>query len=154
MISNHADIMTKDFKGQTPMHLACIKGDLESFSLMAERCIQAKSVKDTSNKSPLDYAIQNNHFKIIEADKDFDKMVYSFYDERKVKVFPKDFETIMGLGSGAFGKVFLVKRNDSFYAMKVMKKKAFNGLMNLVLTEKEVQRKLKSRFVVQLSYAF
>jgi hypothetical protein len=105
---------------------------------MVERCQSAKTVRDTSNKTPIDYAVQNNHFKIIEADKQMEKMVYSFYDERKVKVYPKDFETIMGLGSGAFGKVFLVKKNDQYFAMKVMKKRAFNGLMNLVLTEKEI----------------
>ena len=64
-------------------------------------------------------------------------MIYSFTDDKKVKIYPKDFETIMGLGSGAFGKVFLVKKNDQYFAMKVMKKKAFSGLMNLVLCEKE-----------------
>ena len=41
-----------------------------------------------------------------------EKMVYSFNEEKKVKIFAKDFETITGLGCGAFGKVFLVKRND------------------------------------------
>ena len=38
--------------------------------------------------------------------------------------------------------------------MKVMKKRKYNGILNLVLTEKEVQRKVKSRFVVELRYAF
>ena len=104
--------MTKDFKGQTPLHLACIKGDLGSFKLMIERCYSAKLLKDTSNKTALDYAKQNNQIAIIEADKEFERMVYSFNEEKKVKIYPKDFETITGLGSGAFGKVFLVKRND------------------------------------------
>ena len=38
--------------------------------------------------------------------------------------------------------------------MKILKKKRYNGLLNLVLTEKEVQRKVKHRFIVQLKYAF
>ena len=32
--------------------------------------------------------------------------------------------------------------------MKIMKKRKYNGLINLVLTEKEVQRKVRHRFVV------
>lgn len=38
--------------------------------------------------------------------------------------------------------------------MKIMKKRTFTGIMNFVLTEKEVQRKIKHRFVVKLRYAF
>lgn len=38
--------------------------------------------------------------------------------------------------------------------MKIMKKRTFNGLIHLVLTEKEIQRKVKSRFIVSLKYAF
>ena len=38
--------------------------------------------------------------------------------------------------------------------MKIMKKRKFNGLINLVLTEKEIQRKVKSRLIVSLQYAF
>jgi serine/threonine protein kinase len=38
--------------------------------------------------------------------------------------------------------------------MKIMKKRKYNGLINLVLTEKEVQRKVRSRFIVKLVYAF
>lgn len=60
----------------------------------------------------------------------------------------------MPLGKGAFGEVLLVQKHSHYYAMKVMKKRKYNGLINLVLTEKEVQRKVKHRFVVQLKYAF
>lgn len=60
----------------------------------------------------------------------------------------------MPLGRGAFGEVVLVKKDDSYYAMKIMKKRKFNGLINLVLTEKEIQRKVMSKFIVSLKYAF
>jgi len=70
----------------------------------------------------------------------------------------------MSLGRGAFGQVVLVQERliDSevdgsepkYYAMKVMKKRKYNGLINLVLTEKEVQRKVRHRFIVKLVYAF
>jgi hypothetical protein len=42
------------------------------------------------------------------------------------------------LGSGAFGEVFLVEKDEKFYAMKCLKKRRYNGLMNFVITEKEV----------------
>jgi serine/threonine protein kinase len=38
--------------------------------------------------------------------------------------------------------------------MKIMKKRKYNGLINLVLTEKEVQRKVRHKFIVRLAYAF
>ena len=38
--------------------------------------------------------------------------------------------------------------------MKIMKKRKYNGLINLVLTEKEIARKVRHRFVIQLKYAF
>ena len=70
------------------------------------------------------------------------------------KVTPQDFELIMQLGRGAFGKVILVVKDNTYYAMKIMKKRKYNGLLNLVLTEKEVQKKVRSRFIVPLRYAF
>jgi len=51
---------------------------------------------------------------------------------------PEDFEMVMPLGRGAFGRVVLVQKDNSYYAMKIMKKRKYNGLLNLVLTEKEV----------------
>lgn len=43
---------------------------------------------------------------------------------------------------------------NKYYAMKIMKKRKYNGLINLVLTEKEVHRKVRHRFIVRLVYAF
>jgi hypothetical protein len=54
----------------------------------------------------------------------------------------------MPLGRGAFGAVFLAKKGENHYAMKIMKKRKYNGLINLVITEKEIQRKVRSRFIV------
>lgn len=55
-----------------------------------------------------------------------------------MKIRVKDFEFIMPLGHGAFGEVFLVKKDDRYYALKSMKKRNYNGLMNFVVTEKEI----------------
>lgn len=35
-----------------------------------------------------------------------------------------------------------------------MKKRNYNGIMNFVVTEKEVQRKINHRFIVKLRFAF
>lgn len=61
---------------------------------------------------------------------------------------------MMPLGRGAFGEVVLVKKDEQLMAMKIMKKRKYNGLIHLVLTEKEIQRKVKSKFIVSLKYAF
>jgi serine/threonine protein kinase len=60
----------------------------------------------------------------------------------------------MPLGQGAFGSVFLVEKDGAYFALKAMKKRTFNGLLNFIMTEKEVQRKIKHKFVVKLRYAF
>ena len=54
----------------------------------------------------------------------------------------------MNLGKGAFGQVILVrvkeeevkeKSEDSkYFAMKIMTKRKYSGMLNFVLTEKEV----------------
>ena len=60
----------------------------------------------------------------------------------------------MPLGKGAFGEVVLVCRDSQYYAMKIMKKRKFHGLVSLVLTEKEIHRKVRHPFIVKLIYAF
>jgi serine/threonine protein kinase len=58
------------------------------------------------------------------------------------------------LGAGAFGEVYLVEKGGKYYAMKQLRKRKYSGLMNFVITEKEVQRKIRNRFIVKLRYAF
>lgn len=60
------------------------------------------------------------------------------HKSQNMKIRVKDFEFIMPLGHGAFGEVFLVKKDDRYYALKSMKKRNYNGLMNFVVTEKEI----------------
>lgn len=72
----------------------------------------------------------------------------------------------MPLGKGAFGEVILVKvkheegaastqhDDGKYFAMKIMKKRKYSGMLNFVLTEKEVQRKVRHKFIVRLTYAF
>lgn len=47
-----------------------------------------------------------------------------------------------------------MKKDEKFYALKSMKKRKYNGLLNFVLTEKEVQRRIMHRFILKLRYAF
>ncbi len=104
---------------------------------------------DNQEKTPLDYAVEGKHTIIIEHDK---RMTVTLYSHKNIpkdsKLKPQDFELINRLGKGAFGQVNLVKKDGIYYAMKIMKKKKYNGLLNLVLTEKEVQRKVKHKFIV------
>lgn len=66
----------------------------------------------------------------------------------------------MPLGRGAFGEVILVKHKGDmedegkYFAMKIMKKRKYSGMLNFVLTEKEVSRKVRHKFIVRLAYAF
>jgi len=48
----------------------------------------------------------------------------------------------------------LVEKGGHLYAMKQMNKRKYNGILNFVVTEKEVQKKINHRFIVKLRYAF
>ena len=110
---------------------------------------------DNKGKTPLDLAFDNNHNKILNSEKKFTITLYQEKQENKqTPVRVKDFKFINQLGAGAFGTVFLVERESKRYAMKVMRKRTFQGLLNFVMTEKEVQRKINHRYVVKLRYAF
>jgi ankyrin repeat protein len=138
------------------LHIACLKGDLESYKLITEHGYECKNSIDDNGKTPMDLAYENKHTIIVDQDKKYTITLYS--EKTKVanedKISVKDFNFIMPLGQGAFGNVFLVEKDGIHYALKAMKKRTFNGLLNFIMTEKEVQRKIKHKFVVKLRYAF
>ena len=61
--------MVQDGKGQTALHIACLRGDLEAFKMLVSRCYQAMNCIDLAKKNPLDYAKENKHNIIVEYDK-------------------------------------------------------------------------------------
>ncbi|EAS06924.1 Serine/Threonine kinase domain protein (macronuclear) [Tetrahymena thermophila SB210] len=70
----------------------------------------------------------------------------------------QDYEYYRILGSGAFGKVILVKdkKNQKYYAMKIISKEKFQqlNLMKYALSEKNAMSKMQHPFIVKLHYAF
>lgn len=68
--------MVSDGKGQTPLHLACQKGDIEAYKAIVGYCYGAKNCVDKANKTPLDYAIEFKQQNIIDLDK---KMTVTLY---------------------------------------------------------------------------
>lgn len=123
--------------------------------LLVERNFEAKNFVDKSGKTPLDHAKDRKHKHIFEYDQ---KVTITLYNNsiKQSSLKPDDFEYVMPLGKGAFGEVYLVqfKSQTEYFAMKIMRKRKFNGLVQLVLTEKEVSRKVRHRFIVKLICAF
>uniref|UniRef100_A0A6A7G461 AGC/GRK/BARK protein kinase n=1 Tax=Hirondellea gigas TaxID=1518452 RepID=A0A6A7G461_9CRUS len=78
------------------------------------------------------------------------------YAQRNVTY--EDFEMFRVLGKGAFGSVFMVKKNDTeaVYAMKEMKKKQIKLKKShrTCEAEKAALRKMNSPFVINMKYAF
>ena len=74
------------------------------------------------------------------------------------KLNKDDFEFILPLGKGAFGKVVLVRKKDTGkeYAMKVVSKQAVldHGRVKDLFSERSVLRRAKHPFVCKLDYAF
>ena len=152
---NNIDTKLPDAQGQTALHLSCKLGDFESYKQIVEHNYTVKNCVDKSGKQALSYAIEARHNKIIEFDKNHTITLYAKNSkEIKNKLKPEDFEFIMPLGRGAFGEVVLVQHESKYFAMKILKKRKYNGMINFVLTEKEVARKVRHKFIVRLAYAF
>lgn len=75
-----------------------------------------------------------------------------------VKVSFDSFEIQKELGSGAFGKVFLVKKKDdsNVYAMKALKKRTLivKKQIKYAVTEANVLKQCRHPFILGLHYAF
>ncbi|KAL0231580.1 hypothetical protein GEMRC1_010984 [Eukaryota sp. GEM-RC1] len=71
---------------------------------------------------------------------------------------PSHFEKLKLIGKGSFGKVFLVRKNDSneIFAMKVLNKARIIEKQQVehTRTEREVLQRIKHPFIVPLHYAF
>lgn len=80
--------------------------------MIVSRSYQTKNCVDRAKKTPLDYAFDGKHINIIEFDK---QLTVTLYDHKtrgaagSLKLKPEDFEFVMPLGRGAFGKVVLVQ---------------------------------------------
>ena len=74
------------------------------------------------------------------------------------KVSIQDFKVISVLGSGTFGKVYLVRKRDSeqLFAMKVLEKSFLkkNQEVKHTWSERKILEKIHNPFVVSLKFAF
>ncbi|XP_060517552.1 cAMP-dependent protein kinase catalytic subunit beta-like isoform X2 [Cylas formicarius] len=88
------------------------------------------------------------------------KEFYEKWDENKSSGSEglKDFERIKTLGSGSFGRVFLVqqKTTNNYYAMKVMDKSRIVKLKQVehTLYEKKILESARFPFLISLEFAF
>jgi len=87
----------------------------------------------------------------------------SIYSADGDDVQVSDFNLLKVLGTGAFGKVFLVQKNSrsptgegKLYAMKVLRKEYImaKNQYEHTMTERRVLEELNSPFIVSLAYAF
>lgn len=87
--------------------------------------------------------------------------------EEEKSVGPNNFLTLMKLGQGSFGQVYLVEKltiqkdgtvlnTGKQYAMKILNKKQIlgNNLVKYAKTERDVLSYTKHPFIVGLKYAF
>lgn len=74
------------------------------------------------------------------------------------KIGVDDFQNLKVIGRGGFGRVLLVRKNDTgqVYAMKILKKSviAARGEIEHTRTEKSVLSKLKHPFLAGLHWSF
>ena len=91
------------------------------------------------------------------------ELIESLFEDKEdnplsVKLCSSDFEKISLLGRGSFGEVFLVKnkRNDKYYAMKILNKGAVKLRHQEIHTkaERDLMVKIHCPFIVGIKFAF
>lgn len=83
--------------------------------------------------------------------------IKDYQEPKSVKVGLRDFELISVLGKGAYGKVYLVKKSNVLYAMKVLKKASIvlhTHSHEQTRNERNILQELEFEFIVKLHYAF
>lgn len=79
-------------------------------------------------------------------------------EKKKGKISKEDFTIISLIGTGSYGKVFLVRKieNQKIYAMKVLTKSFVRKYKQVkhTWTERKVLEKVNHPFIVKLKYAF
>ena len=80
------------------------------------------------------------------------------YGNQKEKITIQNFDVLKVIGSGAFGKVLLVrlKKTHKLYALKLIPKKSIRNKysMNSILKEREILLKSNHPFILKLRYSF
>jgi protein-serine/threonine kinase len=93
-----------------------------------------------------------------KIEKEYTDFVDSYQRRSKKIISIEDFEMLKVLGMGAYGKVFLVKKQkkDTLYAMKVIKKERIKTQKQRerTRTERWILEKLTHPFIMNLKYAF
>lgn len=68
----------------------------------------------------------------------------------------EDFQLQRTIGTGSFARVMLVKRDNQFFALKIMEKDTIVKFKQVehVLSEKQILQAINCPFVISLKYAF
>lgn len=94
----------------------------------------------------------------VDAEQIFLEDNDAILDQKMKRISLLDFDIVKLLGTGSFGKVYLVKKKDdsTIYAMKVLKKKSLTDLtqINHTKTERLILEKMNNPFIIQLHFAF
>ena len=77
LVKNYVDVRVQDANLQNPVHLACIKGNVELFKELINACYQAKESIDKHRKTPLDYARDNGNIEMIDYVKKTTNMLFN-----------------------------------------------------------------------------
>lgn len=115
--------------------------------------------KSPSNNNNEDFnfsVIENSNNQQLESPSQIFRATTINLDDAKVKF--DSFDIIKLLGSGSFGKVFLVKKknDDQLYAMKVLKKRdlILKKKLRYAITETKILKTCNHPFVLQIYFSF
>ena len=83
--------------------------------------------------------------------------IKDYQESKSAKVGLADFQLLSVLGKGAYGKVYLVRKSNILYAMKVLKKASIvlhHHSHEQTRNERGILQQLEFEFIVKLHYAF
>lgn len=166
LIVERGDLAIEEQTGAKPLLIKCSGSHIGEDSLLSTRVAVLHTVRSVGHstvlllsKATLEKAFGDRFTAYLAAAVAARKVadetdVDGLSEERNLSA--QEFEFVRLLGSGAFGKVCLVRRKGFFYALKSLNKAHLQsaGLAHHVERERTLMVELKSPFIVKLKATF
>lgn len=159
-ILNVSSVQNKEFKeALTLQPIAQTANKFEDNQQITNKPPLQRTNKFEANAQPKGLIKSTSQLVIRNHDRSPSPFINSPVKKDEVeKVKFESFTILRVLGSGSFGKVFLIQKKDDnrIFAMKVLKKKdlIFKKHLRYALTETNILKKCKHPFILRIHYSF
>lgn len=165
LVRSGADLNPMDIYGNTPLHYACIGGFFPLVSWLLSRGPDvnvvnglSKTAKELADDSIKTLFKRFNRKTMVSNGPSMKESlrVQMLRNKASEQELSHQFVVLKQIGKGSFGEVFLVKKGEELFAMKVLQKDKILA-QNLIIyarTERNILSQMHHPFMVSLNFAF